>query len=113
MNEQALEKLTALAAKLGTTAEYLWQIMVQAQYSLGLINLGWSVVMLIMVVSGIYLTRYSIKHDYIDVAEVLIFGGALTGLGVVCLAINLDQATIRLITPEYAALREIMRGFTK
>lgn len=115
MDEKTLAALTALAQKLGTTAEYLWGVLVmqapiQASVNLA-VQAAWVVVCL-MLVRYVKRKTGGAKPEWSD-EFARIFAWA--GLSIVCVisaAVILSQIADNvsaILNPEYWALRQIFR----
>jgi hypothetical protein len=114
MNEKIFEALAVLAGKLGTTAEYLWGVMVrQAQVS-GIMNL---IAAVFLLVGLVVLIRVTVKNwkGWWDQAGEDEYQGALVFCAIIAhmiiiipLWVCFDAAIYRLINPEYFALAKIL-----
>ena len=103
MNEKTLEALQQLASKLGTTGEYLWQVMVAGQFAEGIFALVVVLIGMLSVVCSVRLKMPPGDEEPFMIAKILLFVA-----GVSFTSIFLWQAVVSLITPEYAALRQIL-----
>ena len=118
MNEQTIKMLEDLARSLGTTAEYLWEIMVRQAPINSFINL---LLLIFSIILGYVLIRlhidflkedetgfnsYENKEDVLGIP--MLFGFAVW-LGVFMYSIFSIRSTINgFINPEYWALNEIL-----
>lgn len=107
MNEKILEALAALADKLGTTAEYLWGVMVK-QAAIGRAE---SVIMLTLFIVGMILFLcYVKKGDWDDLDFKAIVTMISAGIWVISLVVILVNTTLYLsawFNPEGYALLKI------
>ena len=115
MDEKTLQALTALANKLGTTAEYLWGVLVRQAPITGAIDLA---VMIAWVAGCVLLVRFVRRKTGGDKPEWGDeFGRALAWFGVVgvCAVVALvvgfefSHAVAAIVNPEYWALRQVLR----
>ena len=114
MNEQTIQALNALAAKLSTTAEYLWGVLVKQAPIEGALDLA---VMAAWAIALICLARYVYKntagedpHWTDDVVRTFAWAGV--GLAVLLVTIicgsNFTSAVSAIINPEYWALKQLL-----
>ena len=115
MDEKTLQALTALATKLGTTAEYLWGVLLKQAPITGAMSLlmmaAWAVVCVLLVR---YVRRNTSgnKPRWTDEAARLF---AWIGVCIVCamsalvVSIEIGGAVTAIVNPEYWALRQILR----
>lgn len=121
MNEQTLNALYDLAAKLGTTVEYLWGVLIAAQRVHVVTNTLELVINLALVAIGV--RYFKITYKTWQAAEAPIYGDNmgkavavwavvfLIMVGVVSSWIALRAAIYNLIAPEYMALKELTGMF--
>ena len=111
MDEKTLNALTALAAKFGTTAEYLWAAMLRQAPVAGVADLIF-IALWGAVVAGLVVWMYRKSGDIQDV-DVIILGWAgvllMSGLYLLYVALSLNMILASFLNPEYWALRQIMR----
>jgi hypothetical protein len=123
MDDKTLQALTALAAKLGTTAEYLWGVLLKQAPIAGMIDIAMMAVwMLATVMWCRYVLRKTTKPKATDEdrypsadwegeasffswLSVVVFALA-TAIFVTC---NVSMATAALVNPEYWALKQIFQ----
>ena len=115
MNDKTLEALTTLAAKLGTTAEYLWGVLLkQAPLSgaLTLLSLSAWIAVCIALVRFVYKKTSGPNPDWRDeMARFLAWFGA----GSVCLttaligSLSIGDAVTAFVNPAYWALQQILK----
>ena len=121
MNDQTLQVLTTLATKLGTTAEYLWGVLLRQATIAGVMNLT---IVAIMVVAAVLLARFVRgKTKKIDDGTgweraawegegaffawgAVFFFGAITFVAVI---IEVPAAITAFVNPEYWALSRILK----
>lgn len=133
--QAALERLDALAAKLGVAGEHLWGVMVAQQTAYGWYHLSWSVAFLVLLVAAFWWSRdlgawvrredeyaaklrqskephlykYDVRNPDAEMARYVYLGTRLVA------AIALGSSTIqhvqkgllRLLNPEFYAIREL------
>jgi hypothetical protein len=124
MDDKTLQALTALAAKLGTTADYLWGVLLRQAPITGVVDLlvcaGW--------IAGVVAWAKFVKRktakpartdddrfacaDWSDEAGVgLAWASVFVAAGITALAVSSELSTIvaALANPEYWALRQILK----
>ena len=106
MNEQTIELMRELAAKLGTTSEYLWTVMVQAwrvrAVMDGVVALFFMALTVICV--RVYRGCSDQYHDDIKVALSFIIGAVSAIIALVSTYIF----AVNITMPEYGALKELL-----
>jgi hypothetical protein len=115
MDEKTLQAVTALANKLGTTAEYLWGVLVKQAPISGALDLAvlaaWSAacVWVVRFVHG----KTSGKDPAWDDEVGRVF--AWVGVGLVCWltmligGLSFSGSVTAIVNPEYWALRQILK----
>jgi len=124
MDDKTLQAMTALANKLGTTAEYLWGVLLRQAPLTGIIDL---LLMVAMSIGAVMWCRFVLrkttkpeKTDYnhrdpdaewTDEVSVLAWCSAFAVVVVVVMVVssNLDAAVAALVNPEYWALKQILK----
>ena len=107
MDENTRILIEQLAAKLGTTADALWQILVQQAFISGIGNLIGCLVIICILLVWI---RYQKKTEFEDENPFPYVAWALVLIAtVIGLPIFLYSAISCFLNPEYFALSEIMR----
>ena len=123
MDDKTLQALTALANKLGTTAEYLWGVLLRQAPITGVVNLA---VMVTWVTAAVLLLRWvrrktqvppKTKEDPYPRAEwdsdgaFFAWGGAILFAALTALIVGLELSGVvaALVNPEYWALRQILK----
>lgn len=123
MDDKTLQALTALANKLGTTAEYLWGVLLRQAPITGVINLA---VMAAWVAMAVLLLRWVRSKTRVppktederypraewdsDGAFFAWAGSiAFAALVAVIVGLELSGAIAALVNPEYWALRQILK----
>ena len=115
MDEKTLQALTDLANKLGTTAEYLWGVLLKQAPITGGLNL---LMMAAWAFACVLLVRYvrrKTQGDYPEWDDEAMRPFAWAGVALACLigAIFVSTEFVGAITaivhPEYWALRQIMK----
>ena len=111
MDEKKLNALTALAAKLGTTAEYLWAAMLRQAPVAGVAELIFIALWGAIVVwlAGCMRRR---DRDTQDVDAIMLGWAGVLVMAALCLiyvAARLNMILAAFFNPEYWALMHIMR----
>lgn len=109
MNEQTLQLIEKLALKLGTTAEYLWGVLISQAYIHGIINISIVGFFGLFLSIGWYLClTYKFKEpDPKTVAIGCLICMSILYIGLVLPKIN-DIIT-SFVNPEYWALKQIIK----
>lgn len=113
MNEQTNQLLRELAEKLGTTSEYLWQVLVKQAhiYAWTMIICG-GIPFLIGVVVALWVVK-KVKGNKGKTEEwhFWVFAAALTisAISLVGMLINSQMIIAGLFNPEYWALKQILK----
>jgi Mn2+/Fe2+ NRAMP family transporter len=107
MNEEILKRIDVLAAKLNTTGEHLWRVLVAQQKVEAIMGLLLFLLGVCIIVSVIWYVHKLWKSDYNpgDVDVMMTF--VVVVIGIVVCGVNFDWWG-RLINPEYYALKEIL-----
>ena len=118
MNEQTIKMLEDLARSLGTTAEYLWEIMVRQAPINSFINLlllifsiglGYVLIQLHIEFSKEDEAGFNSYENKEDVLRIMMLLGFTVWLGVFMYSIFSIGSTINgFVNPEYWALNEIL-----
>ena len=110
MNQEIMQRIDALANKLGTASEYLWGAMVKQQY---IEPLYYVVPVIILGCFGLYALKNS--HRRVDLADsdeplffLLFIFGCLSTLLSTILFFQLCGEVIDTINPGYAAFKGLM-----
>jgi uncharacterized membrane protein YczE len=115
MNEQTTKLIEQLAQKLGTTAEYLWTVLVKQAH----VEIYIFITTLILTIIGAFLTglllRNSQKYWEQETAPIsawmsLTFGiiiGIATVVGLIATIANIPDVITAINNPEYWALKEV------
>ena len=121
MNDQTLQALTTLATKLGTTAEYLWGVLLRQAPIAGAMNLT---IVAIMVVATVLLARFVrsktkkvLDSDgweraaWQDEQAFAAWAGVLFASIITFLAVTIEvpAAITAFVNPEYWALSRILK----
>lgn len=121
MNENTLKLLEQLAQKLGTTTEYLWNILIKQAYIDATITLIQIIIVVIYCIvlwklhiwlckipKNEHLTRYE-KHE--ELAGIPMFLGLSVAVILLIVSIiSLQYVFIGYLHPEYWALKEILNN---
>lgn len=117
MDDKTFAALQALAAKLGTTAEYLWALLIKGLPVEGAVHLFFSTLLIAPLIAG---TTYGfmrfgkdIKSNDYHTADgalswMFLVGPCVFFLFVVCLSTDIPGAVTKIVAPEYAALKYIL-----
>ena len=123
MNDKTLEALTALATKLGTTAEYLWGVLLKQAPITGVIDLALMTAWVLMTVMWFRFVlrkttapepsadNQSRHADWCQEAAFFSWVSAVVFVLVTALMVTSSFATTAaaLANPEYWALKQILR----
>lgn len=123
MDEKAMEALTALANNLGTTAEYLWDVLLRQAPITGVINLAMMASWVVLTVMWCkFVLRKTTAPKPTDEKptpqaewreEAAIFAWfsavALVLITALSVTVNFPTTLAALINPEYWALRKILK----
>ena len=114
--ENLTQLLSMLAAKLGTTVEYLWTVLIKQAAISGVQNLIWGIICIVPIILWVYYFRYflknkeEIKRKYDDELHIIGLSVSLI-VSLVFLALFaecINTAITAFINPEYWALKEIL-----
>lgn len=117
--QELLKRLDTLADKLGTTAAYLWHVLVKQRIAEGieniLIGLVWTELWIaILIISHKMRTKIAQESDEKD--NWIAGGYAVLGVGQMCLlgiGTYLFDGIVQLINPEYFALERLLQTIGK
>jgi len=114
--QEILSRLDALAAKMGTTIEYLWPIIIQQQYNKGIILLCLSILLGILFGIGLYSSKKLYKRGVANKANRKsepFFGFALCMFGLaMCFFIFctlLSEGLLHILNPVFYAFEYIIK----
>ena len=120
MNAKTVEEiLTVLAAKFGTTAAHLWDVLVRQAYVEGALAVFWVVVSVVIIYNAT--VRFPRALAALKGAEydeepphiaALVLWGALALIFTIVGGVNIDVAVTSLGNPEYAALKLVLGAFS-
>ena len=104
--------LTTLANKMGTTAEYLWKVLVK-QAPLEAVKEGIGLLIMLVVGGALYLVhKMLLKKEVYDVdisyGIIMMFVAFIWGLATVVFICSTITACINALNPEYWALKQIL-----
>lgn len=112
MNAKTVEEiLTVLAAKFGTTAAHLWDVLVRQAYVEGALAVFWVVVSAVAVYIAARGIGREAKKEY-SYNDTGLMWASLGILFIVVGGINIDVAVTSLGNPEYAALKLVLGAFS-
>jgi hypothetical protein len=107
MNQEILNRIDALSAKLGVAAQVLWATYIrQARYE-AVEEIVWATLESI----GLYLLcRWAIRHfkDFEDLLPIYVIVAIFGVLLVIFIIFSLDGVVPQLLNPEYWAFKELM-----
>ena len=115
MNDKTLQALTTLAAKLGTTAEYLWAVLVKQAPLSGALDLALIAAWVGVCVWLVRFVRRKTAGDQPAWSDEAFVFFAWGGVGVVCCltaligGLTIGGAVTAIVNPEYWALRQILK----
>lgn len=109
MNDETIKMLEALAVKMGTTAEYLWEVLVTQAVIGGWINIACCLAVLAIVcVLDIIVLKKRDDLLYDDKIMVTTFAWALTAVALAFCLVKISFAVNAIANPEYWALKQVM-----
>lgn len=111
MNEESLKLLDKYATELGTTTEYLWEILVSQAYVSGITSIMLAIASLIafLIIPASYLVlerKADIDEEWWIVYTLLSM--VIAVLSIAFLSISISNMVTALANPEYWALKEIL-----
>lgn len=115
MDDKTLQALTALANKLGTTAEYLWGVLLKQAPITGGLSLLMMAAWVVVCVLLVRYVRSKTRGERPEWDDETARAFAWTGVGMVCavaalvVSIELGGAVTAIVNPEYWALRQILK----
>lgn len=112
MDEKALEALRELAAKLGTTSEHLWRVMLEAQKYEAILSGIWTLVCIVGIVACWKLFKWGCANDtYSNENGIIakVAGGMIGAILVLPTTANFNAMVRALLMPEYQALQQVLR----
>jgi uncharacterized membrane protein len=107
MTDKQTQLLEALAQKMGTTAQYLWAILVRGNLITGIYDLVLAAIGLVVIFLGYRMIRRYFTKEYADEAWI-ISGVGVSVAGLVLFAITGYYGIVLTTTPEYGAASEIL-----
>lgn len=124
MNEKTLEAITRLAEKLGTTAEYLWGVLLKQAPIAGVVDIAVGAIWIVFAVMWFRFVQqkttkkkttdenlYSSAADWEDEGAFL---GWFSVFVIVCVSVvvvssNFKTAVEAILSPEYWAIKQILK----
>lgn len=121
--QELLKRLDALAGQLGTTAGYLWHVMVRQAYIEGITDCVLAMLFTVVTITGYRLTRRALeipnKSDsyqgeyWPDKKQGLFWPSIVVGsLAAIFSLVSLTFGIQELLNPEYFALRGLVEKLT-
>jgi hypothetical protein len=113
LNQEILQRIDALAQKLGTTADYLWPILVREQYAVGLAGLAMTAgSVLVTATAAWFMARSKTAFfNYEGGPRPRFFGVVALGFALLVAVLSLASLPAdlaKVVAPEAAALRSIL-----
>lgn len=115
MNDATPQALTALAAKLGTTAEYLWGVLLKQATITGVIDVFWGTVLFAISVLALWIVYYRVRCDSptweYDEGTLITIRAFVTTIAGICIPLGaslITRGAIALTHPEYWALQRAL-----
>lgn len=107
MNQELLNRLDALSAKIGVTVQYLWGTLLRQAHIEGYIQLAWGIGEMIAIC---VLVRIGWKHikTWDDWMPAYLMAGFVVLILFVFCCINLANFPTPLLNPDYWALSQIL-----
>ncbi len=115
MDDKTLQALTALANKLGTTAEYLWGVLLKQAPLTGAMSLMMMTAWIVVCVLLVRYVRSKTRGTDPEWDDEMVRIFSRIGVGLVCavlamvITLELGNAVNAIVNPEYWALRQILR----
>lgn len=118
--QELLKRFDAVAAKLGTTAEYLWAVLVKQSIAQGIAD---AIIALLCLIAVLVLYKSVLPYCSKRFAEEdekgcgteigweFAIGFTIAGIVVLSVAfgVNLHDAVLELVNPQYYALHEVLQ----
>ncbi len=114
MNDKMTDLIAQLAAKLGTTADNVWAILIQSQQVLGLLDLAVCLVCLVIAAAAVRMTWWACHHDdwesdmLIWPVVVVITSVMIGFIALISAVVNGYDGILELVAPQYTALQEVL-----
>jgi len=113
--QEIFKRLDVLAEKMGTTAQYLWHILVKQGFATGVADLTTAGLLLIPAVALVFLGKKLLKLASTTGYEPPETMGGIASLAVaillaVAVGTNLYNGLLEVINPEYFALQELLKA---
>ena len=113
MNDNITQLLEKLATELGTTAEYLWAVLIAQAPISAMVS---TIHIIIVILTGIFLFqlhRHFIKKEvYYETEELAVFpmllGSILWGIYALVAIFSISNIITGFLNPEYWALKQIL-----
>lgn len=116
MDTNTMKLIEQLAAKLGTTSEYLWQILVNQAFISGIVVICYFVIVLIagfiLLKAHKHFSNRENEFSYHEKDEALIvpmvIGTLMWGICFFIVSFSMENAIYGIVNPEYWALHHIL-----
>ena len=110
MDDKSIQALTALATKLGTTAEYLWGVLIRQAPISAVLDLAVVAMLSVGLIQLVRVLSRKTKESYEDWHDIAWSVVAVLGLVAIFIAmVVIPLAITALLNPEYWALRQILK----
>lgn len=104
--EKVFEYIDVIAAKLGVASEHVYGALIQKSFTTGIVQVG---VAFILIGVYIFMWKYLSKRLDRNNKDLIVSSLALGGIVIFIITmINLYIGTLKIINPEYYAMKEIM-----
>lgn len=120
MNEQTAALVSQLAAKLGTTSEYLWGVLLkQAAIQGWIMLLQYSVTLIVLVAFFRFRSRLSAAwHSWVEAEEVsavvgIVVIGLVMTIWLIACVFTVESMLTAFLNPEYWALERVLSAVKK
>ena len=110
------EVLDVLAARFGTTVAHLWDVLLRQAVAEGWVNFAWAVITAVGAVVALRVCLWgwradaegAKRGDFADYSIHIIVGGVATVLSASACAFTATDAFMRLMNPEFYALKFVL-----
>lgn len=113
MNDQTIQLLESLAAKLGTTSEMLWGVLVKQAPISASMDILVAFILAFLMGSTFGLSKAFREKDAEFAVTCMVAGVALTVLFTIYCSCTLGSTAAGFLNPEYWALKELLNSLPK